>query len=506
MDTEIDPESLALIIEIQLQDLQRINKGKSTIDHGPDSEVAAQIMEAEVKNLSSFYADRSMNRSITHALVTDADAIAAHIRQEKQAADDRAFALRENPQGEGRHPTATASSSASHSQSAEVKINQKLAALTVDEKKIPGAAELSITTADPSASKGKSALRNCVACTSEVASTDSIRCPCSHDYCGDCTTSLFSAAINDESLFPPRCCQEPIPLDLIKPFLSATLLGAYEAKKLEHETPDKTYCHVRTCSAFVPPAFVKDDVATCVKCQSKTCTMCKGETHTDDCPADTLTADFLQVATEKGWQRCYSCRRMVGLDTGCNHITCRCKAEFCYVCGLKWKQCSCAQWDEDRLIARVDNIVDREQGGRNGRDAARDAPVSTLFDSFSCPSAEFSSLIIIIKANAHQYARLATIVDIKIDQKVLQVALMSELQLHDLRHMNDDRGRHFIDQSPEPGFGDRSPDQRSRTQRTGIIRHSWDYEARQSHMPWHQTKMLPRRKSELKNVKRRPGS
>ncbi|KAG6138125.1 hypothetical protein E4U28_004300 [Claviceps purpurea] len=374
MDTEIDPESLALIIEIQLQDLQRINKGKSTIDHGPDSEVAAQIMEAEVKNLSSFYADRSMNRSITHALVTDADAIAAHIRQEKQAADDRAFALRENPQGEGRHPTATASSSASHSKSAEVKINQKLAALTVDEKKIPSAAELSNTTADPSASKGKSALRSCVACTSEVASTDSIRCPCSHDYCGDCTTSLFSAAINDESLFPPRCCQEPIPLDLIKPFLSATLLGAYEAKKLEHETPDKTYCHVRTCSAFVPPAFVKDDVATCVKCQSKTCTMCKGEMHTNDCPADTLTADFLQVATEKGWQRCYSCRRMVGLDTGCNHITCRCKAEFCYVCGLKWKQCSCAQWDEDRLIARVDNIVDREQGGRNGRDAARDAP------------------------------------------------------------------------------------------------------------------------------------
>ncbi|KAG6088258.1 hypothetical protein E4U15_006483 [Claviceps sp. LM218 group G6] len=322
MDTEIDPESLALILEIQLQDLRCMTKGKSTIDHGPDSEVAAQIMEAEVKNLSSFYADRSMSRSIAHALVTDADAIAAHALQEKQAADDRAFALRENPQGAKQQPTALASSSASHSQGAEVKINQKLAALTVDEKKIPSAAELSITAADPSsASKEKSALRRCVACTSEVASSDSIRCPCSHDYCGDCITSLFNAAINDESLFPPRCCKEPIPLDLSKHFLSATLLGAYEAKKLEHETPNKTYCHVRTCSTFVPPAFVKDDFATCVKCQSKTCTMCKGETHTDDCPADTLTAAFLQIATEKGWQRCYSCKRMVDLDTGCNHIT-----------------------------------------------------------------------------------------------------------------------------------------------------------------------------------------
>ncbi|KAG6063568.1 hypothetical protein E4U32_001084 [Claviceps aff. humidiphila group G2b] len=374
MNTEIDPESLALIIEIQLQDLRCMIKGKHTTGDGPDSEMAAQLMEAEVKTLSSFYADRSMSRSIAHALVTDADAIAAHVRQEKQAADDRVFALRDNPQGARRQPTATASSSASHSKDAEDKINQKLAVLTVDEKKNFSAAELSITAAEPSsASKEKSALRRCVACTSEVASTDSVRCPCSHDYCGDCITSLFSAAINDESLFPPRCCKEPIPLDLYKPFLSATLLGTYEAKKLEYGTLDKTYCHVRTCSTFVPPAFVKDDVATCVKCQSKTCTMCKGETHTDDCPADTLTAAFLQIATENGWQRCYSCRRMVDLNTGCNHITCRCKAQFCYICGLKWKQCSCAQWDEDRLVARTDNIVDREQGGRDARGAARDA-------------------------------------------------------------------------------------------------------------------------------------
>ncbi|KAG6240165.1 hypothetical protein E4U25_008356 [Claviceps purpurea] len=142
MDSQIDPESLALIIEIQLQDLRCMTKGKYTIGNGPDSEVAAQIMEAEVKNLSSLYADRSMSRSIAHALVTDADAIAAHARQEKQAADDRAFALRDNPQGARRQPTAMASSSASHSKGAEVRINQKLAALAVDEKKIPSAAEL----------------------------------------------------------------------------------------------------------------------------------------------------------------------------------------------------------------------------------------------------------------------------------------------------------------------------------------------------------------------------
>ncbi|KAG6094562.1 hypothetical protein E4U14_008434 [Claviceps sp. LM454 group G7] len=127
MDSKIDPETLALIIEIQLQDLRCMTKGKHNIGNGPDSELAAQIMKAEVKNLSSFYADRSMSRSIAHALVTDADAIVAHALQEKQAADDRAFALRDNPQQRARrHPTATASSSASHSKVAGHNYNQKL--------------------------------------------------------------------------------------------------------------------------------------------------------------------------------------------------------------------------------------------------------------------------------------------------------------------------------------------------------------------------------------------
>ncbi|KAG5986860.1 hypothetical protein E4U52_008182, partial [Claviceps spartinae] len=175
-----------------------------------------------------------------------------------------AFALRDNPQGARRHPTATASSSASHSKDAEVEINQKLAALAVDEKKISSAAELSITAVDPSsASKEKTRLSTTV----------------------------------DEFLFPPRCCGVPISLDLIRSFLSAKLLGTYLAKKLEYETIDKTYCHVSTCSTFVPPVFLRDGVATCIKCQSKTCAMCKDRMHTQgDCPADTLTAEVLRMA------------------------------------------------------------------------------------------------------------------------------------------------------------------------------------------------------------------
>lgn len=36
---------------------------------------------------------------------------------------------------------------------------------------------------------------------------------------------------------------------------------------------------------------------------------------------------------------------------------CRCHAEFCYLCGVRWKNCQCAQWQEDRLVARAEQVV-----------------------------------------------------------------------------------------------------------------------------------------------------
>ncbi|KFY82353.1 hypothetical protein V498_08618, partial [Pseudogymnoascus sp. VKM F-4517 (FW-2822)] len=73
------------------------------------------------------------------------------------------------------------------------------------------------------------------------------------------------------------------------------------------------------------------------------------------CPRDEETNRLLEAAKEAGWQRCYSCRTMVELKEGCNHMTCRCTAEFCMLCGLKWKTCACPWFnyenidDNDRL-------------------------------------------------------------------------------------------------------------------------------------------------------------
>lgn len=42
---------------------------------------------------------------------------------------------------------------------------------------------------------------------------------------------------------------------------------------------------------------------------------------------------------------------------------CRCRFEFCYICGTPWRRCRCELWDEDRLYRRAEVLAARAQPG-----------------------------------------------------------------------------------------------------------------------------------------------
>ena len=66
--------------------------------------------------------------------------------------------------------------------------------------------------------------------------------------------------------------------------------------------------------------------------------MCKRDAHPvgQDCPNDWELDAVLKIGERSGWRRCYKCRTLVELTYGCTHMTCRCRAQFCYICGAVW--------------------------------------------------------------------------------------------------------------------------------------------------------------------------
>ncbi|KAI9371612.1 hypothetical protein BJX61DRAFT_17351 [Aspergillus egyptiacus] len=184
------------------------------------------------------------------------------------------------------------------------------------------------------------------------------RLKCGDTYCGGCLTSLFQKATTDESLFPPKCCGVLIPLASVQEEMSEQDLARFKDAQIEFSTQDRTYCSHTNCGKFIPPNNIHGDRAVCPSCRSITCQMCKRAYHDkEDCPSDTALQATLSLGSRMGWQRCYACKTLVELNTGCWHIVCTCNAQFCYRCGRAWKSCWCSELEPRDEEA---DLVDRD--------------------------------------------------------------------------------------------------------------------------------------------------
>ena len=106
--------------------------------------------------------------------------------------------------------------------------------------------------------------------------------------------------------------------------------------------PDFDYvcieCYRPGCNNFnifnKPLHLVHNDRASCTKCGiAEFCLKCTRASHGGEC-------DKLDEASDE-WKRqntaqCPSCYTHVQKTEGCNHITCKCKAHFCYICNEQY--------------------------------------------------------------------------------------------------------------------------------------------------------------------------
>jgi hypothetical protein len=205
---------------------------------------------------------------------------------------------------------------------------------------------------------------SCLTCGSDdVLISRSAKLACSHRMCHECLRRIFTMSVTDPAHMPPRCCtSEHIPLKHVDKLFDQNFKKTWNRKFQEFTTRNKIYCPVRGCGEWIKPSHISFEhgrkVGKCKRCNTRVCCTCNNKMHTSrECPKDPATKEFVEIAKQKGWQRCYSCSAMVELKEGCNHMTCRCTAEFCMVCGLKWKSCDCPWFNYENVDAHLGNPV-----------------------------------------------------------------------------------------------------------------------------------------------------
>lgn len=176
---------------------------------------------------------------------------------------------------------------------------------------------------------------------------------------------MVDASTRDDSLYPPRCCSKPFSYEALVQIITPELRSVYDVKRVELEVPatNRIFCPNPTCSSFLGSIENADKNINCEKCGTSVCPLCRQASHAGEiCSENAAIMEVRELARREHWQTCPGCKAVIELYQGCYHITCRCRAQFCYLCAVPWKNCTCPHWNEDRLLDTARLRVQQEIG------------------------------------------------------------------------------------------------------------------------------------------------
>ena len=324
----MDDETADLMLALHLQDLEdarSTTKGKGRVgDEASDADLALQLQQEEFEQATVQMTDHRMARSIHRAVQDDGASIVILASQENREATDRDMACRlsgQTPQTALQlHDLAADEDTISRFSAFNIEDDSEEDTASSGSSSESNEAEGSSWAASRKPKRSESHQRQCVSCR-EYKKV--VELPCQHLYCRRCIRHLFADAAVDETLFPPRCCRQQIPISLVRHFLDSGLTARFERKAIEFGTLNRTYCYEASCATFIEPSHIHGSTGTCFAsgCGRRTCTLCKRVAHAGDCPQDNTFEDLIRLAQESGWQQCERCQNMIELRIGCNHIT-----------------------------------------------------------------------------------------------------------------------------------------------------------------------------------------
>jgi hypothetical protein len=199
----------------------------------------------------------------------------------------------------------------------------------------------------------------------------------SHDICGQCVARYMRTKILDDGstsvLCPESSCKAPLEYSEIGQHAAKDVFARYLPQSMEltrydellcrrafESDPNFRWCTNRICEAGQIVAnggtisssisdlliLASSSYYTCATCSFRSCFKCKMPAHVnlscEAAKANRIRREHNgEEAASSTWlgahtRECYTCHRPCHKEVGCDHITCICGAEWCWLCGAKY--------------------------------------------------------------------------------------------------------------------------------------------------------------------------
>ena len=196
--------------------------------------------------------------------------------------------------------------------------------------------------------KSKEEKKECEVCN-EIFTVNEINKleKCGHSFCLSCWYDSLSVKIKENKLSSIKCldynCEEKIPDYFIVNILKSdkNLLKIYQRYKLELEVladPNKKLCPYPNCDSYLELKKIHNKDVTCSN-NHTFCFLCLKLPHGNlPCNGSDLDKSVIEFAKNNFVKKCPKCQIIIEKNKGCNHITCKCGYQWCWLCNEQYNE------------------------------------------------------------------------------------------------------------------------------------------------------------------------
>ncbi|KAL9169975.1 hypothetical protein ABFS82_04G114400 [Erythranthe guttata] len=213
-----------------------------------------------------------------------------------------------------------------------------------------------------SSSSSSTRIISCEICTEDKRKSDMHKIEgCDHSFCHDCISKHIQYKLQQNIAnipCPYQGCPNMIQPNnnngssLIRSKIPQEVFDRWEKAITEStilaSSEEIIHCPYEKCSEILVIENGGNVITEteCPRCHKLFCAKCRVSWHHGfDCRDfqrldrnDKEKRKLRLLAKENKWKKCPNCRVFVDKTEGCVHITCRCKFEFCYICGKSWNE------------------------------------------------------------------------------------------------------------------------------------------------------------------------